>query len=95
MNRARSLSISVAHLAGDGQTIGPVDTLDNARDVLHGGHQGAELIMLEVREARDDARGDDEDIWRPVRETTPAWHGPVAGGVRARARGTHGRERWA
>lgn len=85
----------MAHLAGDGQTIGPINTLDNARDVLHGGHQGAELIMLEVREARDDARGDDEDIWRPARETLPAWHDAATGSVRARTRGTHDRGRWA
>ncbi len=85
----------MAHLAGDGQTIGAVDTLDNARDVLHGGHQGAELIMLEVREASDDARGDDEDIWRPVRETLLAWRDAAAGSVRARVKETHDRGRGA
>ena len=50
------------HLAGDGKPVCTVDALDDAPDVLHGGHELRELVVLEVCQARDHARGYDEDI---------------------------------
>ena len=52
------------HLAGDGQAISRVDALNDASDVLDGGHQGCKLVMAEVCKAGDDACGYDEDICR-------------------------------
>ena len=45
------------HLDCDGEPVGAIDALDDAPDVLHGGHQSGELVVPEVREARYDARG--------------------------------------
>ena len=50
------------HLACDGQAVGAVDALDDAPDVLDGGHERRELVLLEVGEAGDDTGGYYEDI---------------------------------
>ena len=52
----------VAYLASDGEPVCGIHALDDASDVLHRGHQRRELVVLEVRQARDHARGYDEDI---------------------------------
>ena len=69
------------HLACDGQAVGAVDALDDAPDVLDGRHERGELVVPEVREARDDARGDDEHIC-----------GRTGARVRSRAGGGGGRD---
>ena len=52
----------ITHLTGDSQPVGAVRTLDDAPDVLHGGHERRELVLLEVGEAGDDTGGYYEDI---------------------------------
>ena len=50
------------YLAGDGERVCAVDTLDDASDVLDRVHQRGEFVVFEVCQAWDDAGGYDEDI---------------------------------
>ena len=76
------------HLAGDGKPICTIDALNDAPDMLHGGHELRELVVFEVGQARDNARGYDEHVCGQTREITSR-------GCEGRAEGTDVQGRWA